>query len=257
MGRRSAPPHILISERFSIMLSTWLADQKADFIQTFIEANRWKSLLSGLGITLEITALALLVGIVLGILVAVVRSSYDQATEGRKPGKLLPFFNSICEIYLTVIRGTPVMVQLLIMYFVILAKSTNTVLVATITFGINSGAYVAEIIRGGIESIDKGQMEAGRSLGFNYVSTMRYIIIPQAIKNILPALGNEFIALLKETSIVNVIGMKDITKWAMNVQGRTYQAFMPFIGIAFIYLILVFIFTRLVAKLERSMNNDD
>lgn len=238
------------------MLS-WLTDLKTDFVQTFIEANRWKSLLSGLGITLEITALALLVGIVLGILIAVVRSSYDQATDGRKPGKLLSFFNSICEIYLTVIRGTPVMVQLLIMYFVILAKSTNTVLVATITFGINSGAYVAEIIRGGIESIDKGQMEAGRSLGFNYVSTMRYIIIPQAIKNILPALGNEFIALLKETSIVNVIGMKDITKWAMNVQGRTYQAFMPFIGIAFIYLIMVFIFTRLVAKLERSMNNDD
>lgn len=257
MGRRSAPSHILIFERFFIMLFSWLADLKADFIQTFIEANRWKSLLSGLGITLEITALALLVGIVLGILVAVVRSSFDQSSDGRRPGKLLSFFNSICEIYLTVIRGTPVMVQLLIMYFVILARSTNTVLVATITFGINSGAYVAEIIRGGIESIDKGQMEAGRSLGFNYVSTMRYIIIPQAIKNILPALGNEFIALLKETSIVNVIGMKDITKWAMNVQGRTYQAFMPFIGIAFIYLIMVFIFTRLVAKLERSMNNDD
>ena len=148
------------------------------------------------------------------------------------------------------------MVQLLIMYFVILANSTNTVLTATLTFGINSGAYVAEIIRSGIMSIDKGQMEAGRSLGLNYVQTMWDIIIPQAIKNILPALGNEFITLLKETSIVNVIGMRDITKWAINVQGRTYQAFMPFIGIALIYLVMVVILSRLVSLLERRLNTD-
>jgi len=227
----------------------------ADFNQTFIEASRWKALLNGLGVTLEITFLALVIGSVLGILVAVVRSSHDQLEAQHKHNKVLDIVNGICQIYLTVIRGTPMMVQLLIMYFVILASTTNTVLVATLSFGINSGAYVAEIIRGGIMSVDKGQMEAGRSLGLSYVQTMWHIIIPQAIKNILPALGNEFIALLKETSIVNVIGMKDITKWALNVQGRTYQAFMPFLGIAAVYLILVLVFTKLVALMERKLNN--
>ena len=148
------------------------------------------------------------------------------------------------------------MVQLLIMYFVIMANTTNTMLVAILSFGINSGAYVAEIIRGGIMAVDRGQMEAGRSLGLSYVQTMWHIVIPQAIKNILPALGNEFIALLKETSIVNVIGMKDITKWAINVQGRTYQAFMPFIGIAVLYLILVIILTKVVEIMERRLNPD-
>ncbi|MDO5445200.1 MAG: amino acid ABC transporter permease [Eubacteriales bacterium] len=236
-------------------MSEWFTGLSQDFQQTFIDANRWRALLSGLGITLKITALSLLVGIALGILVAVIRSTHDQMTaQGNKNG-LLSFGNFLCQIYLAVIRGTPVMVQLLIMYFVILVSSTNTTLVATLTFGINSGAYVAEIIRSGIMSIDKGQMEAGRSLGISYVKTMRLVIIPQAIKNILPALGNEFIALLKETSIVNVIGMKDITKWALNVQGRTYQAFMPFIGIAVIYFLMVMIFTKLVSILERKLNN--
>jgi len=227
----------------------------ADFNQTFIEANRWKALLNGLGVTLEITFLSLIIGSVLGILVAVVRSSHDQMELQHKSNKALDIINGICQVYLTVIRGTPMMVQLLIMYFVIMASSTNTILVATLSFGINSGAYVAEIIRGGIMSVDKGQMEAGRSLGLSYVQTMWYIIIPQAIKNILPALGNEFIALLKETSIVNVIGMKDITKWALNTQGRTYQAFMPFLGIAAVYLILVLLLTKLVALMERKLNN--
>lgn len=236
-------------------MSEWFTGLSEDFQQTFIDANRWKALLSSLGVTLKITALALLVGICLGIIVAVIRSSHDQmAAQGGK-NSLLSFANSLCQIYLAVIRGTPVMVQLLIMYFVILVNTTNTTLVATLTFGINSGAYVAEIIRSGIMSIDKGQMEAGRSLGISYVKTMWLVIIPQAIKNILPALGNEFIALLKETSIVNVIGMKDITKWALNVQGRTYQAFMPFIGIAVIYFIMVMIFTKLVSILERKLNN--
>lgn len=225
----------------------------ADFHQTFIEADRWLALLKGLGMTLKITAFALIIGVVLGILVAVVRSSHDQM---RHPGALMSLLNKFCHLYLTVIRGTPVMVQLLIMYFVVLVNSTNVVMVASITFGINSGAYVAEIVRGGIMSIDKGQMEAGRSLGLNYIQTMWHIIIPQAIKNILPALGNEFITLLKETSIVNVIGAKDITKWAMNVQGRTYQAFMPFIGIAIVYLVMVIILSRLVSMLERRLNTD-
>ena len=190
------------------------------------------------------------------MLVAVVRSSHDQLEQQHKSSTLLNVLNAICKIYLTVIRGTPMMVQLLIMYFVIMANTTNTVLVATLSFGINSGAYVAEIIRGGIMGVDKGQMEAGRSLGLSYVQTMWHIIIPQAIKNILPALGNEFIALLKETSIVNVIGMKDITKWAINVQGRTYQAFMPFIGIAVVYLVLVIILTKLIEIMERRLNPD-
>ena len=226
----------------------------ADFHQTFIEADRWLALLKGLGMTLEITAFALIIGVVLGILVAVVRSSHDQM---RHPGALMRLLNKLCHLYLTIIRGTPVMVQLLIMYFVVLVNSTNVVLVASLTFGINSGAYVAEIVRGGIMSIDKGQMEAGRSLGLNYIQTMWHIIIPQAVKNILPALGNEFITLLKETSIVNVIGAKDITKWAMNVQGRTYQAFMPFIGIAIVYLIMVIILSKLVSMLERRLNTDE
>ena len=228
----------------------------ADFTQTFIAGNRWQALLEGLGITLKLTFLALILGSVLGVLVAVVRSSHDQLEQQHKSNTLLNVLNAICKIYLTVIRGTPMMVQLLIMYFVIMANTTNTLLVATLSFGINSGAYVAEIIRGGIMGVDKGQMEAGRSLGLSYVQTMWHIIIPQAIKNILPALGNEFIALLKETSIVNVIGMKDITKWAINVQGRTYQAFMPFIGIAVVYLVLVIILTKLIEIMERRLNPD-
>ena len=239
------------------MFSEWLADLKANFIQTFITADRWRTLLKGLGVTLEVTALALLIGVALGVLVAVVRSSHDQMVAQRRSNKIMNFLNGICKLYLTVIRGTPVMVQLLIMYFVIMANSTNTTLTAVLTFGINSGAYVAEIVRSGIQSIDPGQMEAGRSLGLNYVQTMWDIIIPQAIKNILPALGNEFIALLKETSIVNVIGMKDITKWAINVQGRTYQAFMPFIGIAAVYLIMVIFLSKMVALLERRLNTSE
>ncbi len=234
-------------------MEKWFAKLGQDFTQTFIDGNRWQSLLKGLGITLELTLFALIIGSVLGVIVAVIRSYHDQMAHNGT-GKLLNFLDKLCRLYLTVIRGTPMMVQLLIMYFVIMASSTNTLLVATLSFGINSGAYVAEIIRGGIMAIDQGQMEAGRSLGLSYVQTMWHIIIPQAIKNILPALGNEFIALLKETSIVNVIGMKDITKWALNVQGRTYQAFMPFLGIAGVYLVLVIIFTRLVSLMEKKLD---
>ena len=227
---------------------------REDFIQTFIVADRWKALGKGIGVTLEITALSLILGVALGVIIAVIRSSYDQQ---RIKSPIMKFLNGLCKVYLTVIRGTPAMVQLLIMYFVIMASSTNKILVAMLTFGINSGAYVAEIIRSGIMSIDKGQMEAGRSLGLSYVTTMSQIIIPQAIKNILPALGNEFITLLKETSIVNVVGMVDITKWAIQVQGRTYQAFMPYIGIAVIYLTMVLILSKLVELLERKLKTDD
>ena len=228
----------------------------ADFTQTFIDGNRWQTLLQSLGVTLELTFLALILGAAIGVVIAVVRSTYDQMQEQHKENKVLGFFNKVCLLYVTIIRGTPMMVQLLIMYFVILASSTNTLLVATLSFGFNSGAYVSEIIRGGIMAVDRGQTEAGRSLGLSYLQTMWFIVIPQAIKNILPALGNEFIALLKETSIVNVIGMKDITKWALNVQGRTYQAFMPFLGIAAVYLVMVIIFTKLVSMLEKKMKTD-
>ncbi len=236
-------------------MQAWFAKLAADFSQTFIEAARWKALLKGIGITLELTLLALVVGVVLGILVAVIRSSHDALAETGNSSLPLNILNKICMLYLTVIRGTPVMVQVLIMYFVILASTTNKLLVGVLTFGINSGAYVAEIVRGGINSVDKGQMEAGRCLGLGYMQTMWKIIIPQAVKNILPALGNEFITLLKETAIINVIGLKDITKWAMNVQGRTYQAFMPFVGIACIYLIMVIGISKLISMFERRMKN--
>jgi len=237
-------------------MKEWLAGIAADFTQTFIEANRWKALLGSIGVTLKLTFFSLILGLFLGVIVAVVRSSHDQMVMDGKRNGVLSILNKLCNLYLTIIRGTPVMVQMMIMYFVIMASTSNKLFVGTMTFGINSGAYVAEIIRSGIMSIDRGQSEAGRSLGFNYVQTMGYIIIPQAIKNILPALGNEFIALLKETSIVNIVGIKDITKWAMNVQGRTYQAFMPFIGIALVYLLMVIVISKLITALERKMRNE-
>ena len=191
---------------------------------------------------------------------AVIRSAHDQRRHKKSKGLgyvILGVLNVICKIYLTVIRGTPMMVQLLIMYFVIFASSTNTIMVAIIAFGINSGAYVAEIIRGGIMSIDAGQMEAGRSLGLNYIKTMRYIIVPQAIKNILPALGNEMITLLKDTSLVTVIGLKDMVKGALIIQGRTYQAFLPLVAVAIIYLIIVIILSKLLTLLERRLRESD
>lgn len=231
----------------------------ADFTQTFIEQNRWQQFLKGLGITIEVAILALILGVVIGVVIAIIRSTHDQR-RGKKKGignVLLNIADIICRLYLTVIRGTPMMVQLLIMYFVIFASSSNQVLVAVLAFGINSGAYVAEIVRSGIMSIDAGQMEAGRSLGLNYVQTMRYIIIPQAIKNCLPALGNEMITLLKDTSLVSAIGLKDLTKTAMTIQGLTYQAFMPFIGIAVVYLVIVLILSKLLGILERRLRTGD
>ena len=198
-------------------------------------------------------------GVIIGIIVAVIRSAHDQ-NRGKKKNfssLVLGILDFLCRIYLTVIRGTPMMVQLLIMYFVIFASTTNTELVAILAFGINSGAYVAEIIRGGIMSIDAGQMEAGRSLGLNYVKTMRFIIVPQAIKNILPALGNEMITLLKDTSLVTVIGLKDMVKGALIIQGRTYQAFMPLVAVAIIYLVLVIILSKILSMFERRMRESD
>ena len=222
----------------------------ASFENNFIADNRYMYLVQGLGVTLLITLFAAILGIILGFLVAIVRSTYD------KTGKL-KFFNAICNIYLTVIRGTPVVVQLLIGYFIIFASSTNTVMVASLVFGINSGAYITEIIRGGIMSVDAGQFEAGRSIGFNYVLTMRWIIIPQAFKAVLPSLANEFIALLKETAVCGYIGLMDLTKGGDVIRGRTFSAFMPFIAVALIYLLLVLFISWLIGKLERRLRNSE
>lgn len=222
-----------------------------NFYQNFIQDHRYEYLLNGLGVTLIITFFSVMIGIILGFIVAMVRSTYDKTGKGL-------IFNIICNIYLTVIRGTPVVLQLLITYFVIFATvDVNKVFVAVIAFGINSGAYVAEIIRSGIMSIDNGQFEAGRSLGFSYVQTMIYFILPQAFKNILPALGNEFIVLLKETSVAGYIALQDLTKGADIIRSRTYNAFMPLIAVALIYLALVMLFDRLVRNLERRLRNSD
>lgn len=234
---------------------------KTGFYQTFILDNNYMYFVQGVGITLLTTVLALFIGLALGIIVALVRSAHDQQQQGRRKNPVLGFFNVLANIYLTVIRGTPAMVQLLIMWFVIWASARSTtqnmVVCAVLTFGINSGAYVAEIIRSGIMSIDAGQMEAGRSLGLTYATTMKSIIIPQAFKNVLPALGNELITLLKETSIVTVIGLKDLTKGAMIIQGKTYQAIVPFLAIAAIYLAMVMILTTVLGRLERRMRKND
>ena len=241
-------------------LTAWLTKLKADFILNFVAENRWQYLTSGLKTTLALTLLSTILGIALGVIVAIVRSSHDKLCDDRRGGtgrRILGFFNGLCKVYLTVIRGTPVIVQLLIIYYVILASSSNKLLVGVIAFGINSGAYVAEIVRSGIMSIDNGQFEAGRSLGFNYVQTMWHIIIPQAFKNVLPALANEFIVLLKETSVCGYIAMQDITKGAYIIIGRTYSPFMPLIAIALIYLIMVMFFTWLVGKLERRLRSSD
>ena len=221
------------------------------FVNNFITDDRWKYIVDGLGNTIKITFFAVLVGILLGFLVAVVRSTYE------KTGKL-KLLDLLCKVYLTVIRGTPVLIQLMIIYFVVFGSvRIDKVLVSVLAFGINSGAYVAEIFRGGIMSIDNGQFEAGRSLGFSYPQTMFYIIMPQAFKNVLPALGNEFIVLLKETSVAGYIAVQDLTKGADIIRSRTYSAFMPLMAAAVIYLVMVMIFTYFVQRLERRLRNSD
>lgn len=222
-----------------------------DFYQNFIVDNRWKYIADGLQNTLKITFFAVLIGILLGFLVAVVRSTYENT------GKL-KILNAVCGIYLTVIRGTPVVVQLMIMYFVIFAVSDpGLVFTAVMAFGINSGAYVAEIFRSGISSIEKGQFEAGRSLGFNYAQTMWFIIMPQVFKNVIPTLANEFIVLLKETSVAGYIGLQDLTKGGDIIKSRTYSAFMPLMAVALIYLAMVMVFSYLVKLLERRLHRSE
>ena len=240
-------------------METWFENIKSQFCLKFIAGDRWKLLVEGLGTTLKITLLAVVLGVVLGVVLAIIRSSYDKnASKMHGIGKtVLSVLNAIAKIYLTIIRGTPVVVQLLIMYYIIFASSNNKLFVAVMAFGINSGAYVAEIFRSGIMSIDKGQFEAGRSLGFNYAQTMFHIIMPQAFKNVLPALGNEFIVLLKETAVSGYIALQDLTKGGDIIRSRTYDAFMPLIAVALIYLVMVIIFTKLVNMLERRLRNSD
>ena len=228
-----------------------MQELKSSFISNFIDDNRWRYITDGLKITLLVTVFAVLIGVVLGFLIAIVRTTHD------KTGKL-KILNAICKVYLTVIRGTPVVVQLMIIYFIIFGSvDISKVVVAIVAFGINSGAYVAEIFRSGIMSIDNGQFEAGRSLGFNYAQTMMYIVMPQAFKNVLPTLCNEFISLLKETSVSGYIALQDLTKGGDIIRSRTYDAFMPLIAVALIYLAMVMIFTKLVSLLERRLRHSD
>mgnify|MGYP000981451602 CR=1 FL=1 len=237
----------------------WLNDLKDQFELTFIDGKRYKQLITGFQNTLKITFGALLIGIVIGIVIAAVRSTYDKNAEKlRKKGGigyiLLSILNAICKLYLTVIRGTPVVVQLMIAYFIIFVSVRDGVPIGILAFGINSGAYVAEIFRGGIMSIDNGQFEAGRSLGLNYIQTMAHIIIPQMFKSVLPTLCNEFIALLKETSVA---GYVDLTKAGNAIAGRTYSYFMPLITVALVYLVIVIVLTKLVSILERRLRSSD
>ena len=238
-------------------LPQWIQDFFFQFYQTFIYQNRWKFFADGLKITFIVTIGALIIGTIIGLIVAIIRVSHDNSRG--KPNPVLKIVNAICKVYLTVIRGTPMMVQLLIMGFVILIPKTDfeTIVCGIVTLGINSGAYTAEIARSGIMSVSRGQTEAGRSLGLTYIQTMWHIVIPQAIKNILPALGNEMITLLKDTSLVSVIALRDVTKQAENIVNKTYSPFMPYIGLAIIYLVIVMALTKLLSIFERRLRQSD
>lgn len=242
-----------------------MSDFQTKFYLNFIKDDRWKYITSGLGNTLKITVFALIFAVIIGVLVAIIRYSYDK-NHTNKAGNfiqsllqfLLAVANGICHVYLTIIRGVPVVVQLMIIYFIIFASpDVSKIFCAVVAFSLNSGAYVAEIVRGGLNSVDKGQFEAGRSLGFGYIATMWYIILPQAFKNILPALGNEAIMLLKDTSISGYVAIQDLTRGGDIIRSRTYDAFMPLIAVALIYLILVTILTLLLRRLERRLQSSE
>ena len=226
------------------------------FYRAWFEGDRWMQYFEGLGTTILVTILALLIGVILGVVVAVIRTGHDQQRKG-KHNPVLAVLNLICKIYVTVIRGTPMLVQLMIMGFVVFQNSRNFTMVGALALGINSGAYVAEIIRGGIEAVDKGQMEAGRSLGLGYLPTMTFIVVPQAFKAILPALGNEFITLLKDTSLISAIAGKEVVYFAKAIGAKTYDYMFPLLIIAVMYLILVLIFTWLQGILERRLRASD
>jgi len=225
----------------------------------FLFDDRYLMYVTGLKNTLLMTAFALLMGVVLGVVVALIRVTWDKnGSEMRGMSKsILRVLNALCKVYLTVIRGTPVVVQLLIWYFVVFASSRNGLMIGAFAFGINSGAYVAEIFRGGIMAVDQGQMEAGRSLGFGYVPTMRHIILPQAFKAVLPTLANEFIVLLKETAVAGYVSVSDLTYAGNIVGGNAYDYLFPLLLTAVIYLVMVMFFTYLVGKLERRLRSSE
>lgn len=231
-------------------MNEWFADVAYKFQIAFLEGDRWKLYLSGLGVTLQVAIFAAVLGVAIGTIVALMKLSV------RKNGKR-SVFSVIAQIYIDIIRGTPSVLQLLIMWFIVMKGSKNGALIAILTFGINSGAYVSEIMRAGILAVDHGQMEAGRSLGLSKGQTMRYIILPQAIKNVLPPIGNEFIVLLKETAIVGYVSLSDLTRTASQVSSRTFEAFMPLIGAAIIYFIIIKILSKLIEKLERRLRKGD
>ncbi|MCR4717843.1 MAG: amino acid ABC transporter permease [Lachnospiraceae bacterium] len=233
-----------------------MSEFKRKFVQDFIDDNRWHFITDGLINTIIITLLALVMGVIIGVIVSIIRCAYDQRDENSKH-YFLAFANAICKVYIAVIRGTPALVQLLIMYFIVMVTAESKIVVAVITFGINSGAYVAELFRGGIMSVDKGQLEAGRSLGLSYVQTMKKIILPQAFKASLPALINEFIALLKETSICGYIGLNELTRGGDIIRGTTYDALLPLLTVALIYFVLVMIISYLASLVERRLRKSD
>lgn len=217
----------------------------------FIKDDRYLYITNGLLNTLIITIAATIIGIIIGLIIALIKVTHDNT------GKM-KVASAICDIYLTIIRGTPVVIQIMILYFCIFAsRDANAILIAMLGFGLNSGAYVAEIMRSGLMSIDKGQMEAGRSLGFNYLQTMRYIIIPQAFKVILPSLCNEFIALIKETSVAGYIAVKDLTRGGDIIRSRTYDAWTPLIAVALIYLILTSLFSLFTKQIENKLRKSE
>lgn len=243
-------------------LKLWFLDLKETFILCFIDDNRWEWLVEGFVNSLIITFFAIIIGLFFGIVLAAIRSSYDKNEEtlklrGGAGYWVLKILNGISKIYITVIRGIPVVVQLMIWYFVILVSQKSDIVVAVVAFGFNSAAYVAEIFRGGIMSIDNGQFEAGRSLGFNYVQTMTNIVIPQAVKATLPTLLNEVIALLKETSVAGYVGIMDLTKAGDLIRGRTFEAFMPLIAVAIIYLLTVIVLTKVFTSIERRLRRNE
>ena len=248
-----------VAPAWMLNLPQWLEDIFYKMYKCFIFDDRYTMFAKGLGNTLLLTFFALLIGIILGVVVALVRVTWDKNNSEMSglPKICLAIANWIAKIYLTVIRGTPVVVQIMLMYFVFFASVRNKIVVGCLCFGINSGAYVAEIFRSGIMSIDAGQMEAGRSLGFGYIPTMRHIILPQAFKNVLPPLCNEFIVLLKETAVVGYIGLADLTYAANTVGGTTYEYLFPLLLAAVIYLIMVMFFTALVGKLERRLRTSE
>ena len=231
-------------------------DAYMKFYRAWFEADRWKQYFEGLATTVQVTVMALIIGVILGVVVAMIRTAHDQQRPGRR-NPFLGVVNFLCKVYVTIIRGTPMMVQLLIMGLVIFASNRNKTIIGALSLGINSGAYVAEIIRGGLMSLDPGQNEAGRSLGLGYFDTMRFIVIPQAFKAVLPAIGNEIITLLKDTSLISVIGGKEIVYFAQAIITRTYETMYPYLITAVMYLIMVLIFTWLQSKLERRLRQSD